>query len=213
MWGFGHVTKDEPRFGRAGASAARGARARGLCKEIVRRAGLLLFSLVIPLSIDAFRYFVQETRTRDIRNNSSSAIELTLADSLASRTARENFFEMDTPIQWATSSNERETQLLTIVEGLRMQIQALRQHRTVRQVLPEPDKFGGRTKDWDTWSMAMKAKLRIDERAIGDKEAQFYYVFSSLDKKVQGLVLPFVRQSQDNENWEPTELLDYLGRV
>jgi len=111
-------------------------------------------------------------------------------------------------IQWATTAGERESQLLAIVEELRTQVQQLQQ-RTItlrtqvqvlqqrsttraRQVLPEPDNFTGRAKDWDIWSMAMRAKLRIDGEAIGSNEAQFFYVYNSLEPKVQSLILSFV---------------------
>jgi len=61
--------------------------------------------------------------------------------------------------------------------------------------------------------MAMQAKLRIDGEAIGGPEAQFYYVYSSLGAKVQGLVLTFVRAAQKNQDWEPLTLLNYLERI
>ena len=117
--------------------------------------------------------------------------------------------------QWATSASSREAQLLAMVEELRTQVQELRQQRApkTRQVLPETDRFTGRTKEWDTWSMTMRAKLRIDGEAIGDNEAQFFYVYSSLNAKVQALVLAFVRATQESREWQPLALIDYLGRI
>ena len=61
--------------------------------------------------------------------------------------------------------------------------------------------------------MTIRAKLRIDGDAIKSKEAQFYYVYSSLGTKVQGLVLTFVRQAQKDNDWKPLALLEYLGRI
>jgi hypothetical protein len=118
-------------------------------------------------------------------------------------------------IQWAATANQQEAQLLAMMQELRMQVQELQQQRAtrVRQVLPEPDHFTGRTRDWDTWSMTIRAKLRIDGDAIGSNEAQFYYVYSSLGARVQGLVLTFVQQAQANEDWKPLALLDYLERI
>ena len=52
------------------------------------------------------------------------------------------------------------------------------------QVLLEPDRFSGRTKEWDTWLMIMKAKLWIDGVAIRSSKAQFFYMFNSLVSKV-----------------------------
>jgi Retrotransposon gag protein len=116
--------------------------------------------------------------------------------------------------QWAATANQREMQLLAMIEELRTQVQELQhQSRTkTRQVLPEPERFAGRTKDWDTWSMTMRAKLCIDGNVIGSNEAQFYYVYSSLSSKIQGLILNFVRQAQERGEWEPLALLDHLGR-
>jgi hypothetical protein len=76
-------------------------------------------------------------------------------------------------VQWATTANQREAQLLAIVDELRTQVQELRQSRSskARQVLPEPNHFDGRSKDWDTWLMTMRAKLKIDGDAIGGSEA------------------------------------------
>lgn len=122
---------------------------------------------------------------------------------------------MNTPSnQWATTADQREMQLLAMIEELRTQIQELRQQPPMRtrQVLPEPERFAGRMKDWDIWSMTMRAKLRIDGNAIGNNEAQFYYIYSSLGTKIQGLVLNFVRHAQEKEEWKPLALLDYLGR-
>lgn len=118
--------------------------------------------------------------------------------------------------QWAATANQREGQLLAMIEELRTQVSQLQQQAVPvrkRQVLPEPNQFSGRTKDWDIWSMTMQAKLRIDGEAIGGNEAQLYYVYSSLEKKVQGLVLAFVRQAQEDNKWEPLTLLSYLGRI
>lgn len=119
--------------------------------------------------------------------------------------------------QWAATADQREAQLLAMIGELRTQVQELQQRTTtttrMRQVLPEPDRFAGRSKDWDTWSMAMRAKLRIDGNAIGGSEAQFYYVYSSLAAKVQGLVLAFVRKTQEDGDWKPLALLDYLERI
>lgn len=123
--------------------------------------------------------------------------------------------------QWATA-NQREGQLLAMIEELRTQVQALQQQMAIttpapaprtRQVLPAPDRFTGRTKDWDTWAMGMRAKLQIDGDAIGSSEAQLYYVYNSLGPKVQGLVLTFVRQAQSNGKWQPSALLEYLSRI
>ncbi|KAH0434379.1 pol-like protein [Colletotrichum camelliae] len=101
---------------------------------------------------------------------------------------------MDTQgTQWGATPNEREAQLFSMIESLQQQIDALKTERTARprQVLPTCAKFNGRSSDWDTWILAMKAKLKVDGLAIGNDDSQLYYVYSSLDSNVQAMVLPF----------------------
>jgi hypothetical protein len=50
--------------------------------------------------------------------------------------------------------------------------------------LPDPAKFDGQSYKFDTWLLAIKAKLRVDGAAIGDSIAQFYYVYLNLDTVV-----------------------------
>ena len=120
---------------------------------------------------------------------------------------------MSTPTQWAATPNQRETQLLGIVDELRAQVQELTSRARGKQVLPGVKEFSGKTKDWDVWSMSMKAKLRVDGAAIGNDEAQFFYVYSSLSTKVQALMLPIVRKGSEDEEWDPETLVNHLRRT
>ncbi|KJZ68939.1 hypothetical protein HIM_08136 [Hirsutella minnesotensis 3608] len=120
--------------------------------------------------------------------------------------------------QWAATPTQREAQLMSTIETMQAQIEELRgaiNHRAhrPRQVLPEPDRFSGRAKDWDAWALAMRAKLRVDGQAIGDENAQFYYVYSSLDRNIQSTVLAFVQRAEKQGQWSPTLLLDHLERI
>ena len=56
--------------------------------------------------------------------------------------------------------------------------------------LPDPEKFNGQSHKFDTWLPSIKAKLRVDNKAIGDSVAHFYYVFLNLKSHVQAMVLP-----------------------
>ena len=56
--------------------------------------------------------------------------------------------------------------------------------------LPDPAKFDGQPYKFDTWLLAIKAKLRVNNTAIGDAITQFYYVYLNLDSVVQVIVLP-----------------------
>jgi len=130
--------------------------------------------------------------------------------------ASQDFSMASQGIQWATAADQREAQLLQMIEELQRQVMELREatsQRTTskpRQVLPEPERFNGRAKEWDTWSMEIQAKLRIDGRAIGNADAQLHYVYALLGRSVQGLVLPFMQKAKEKG---PLELLEYLERI
>ncbi|KAF5498746.1 hypothetical protein CGCF413_v007039 [Colletotrichum fructicola] len=102
-----------------------------------------------------------------------------------------------------------------MIESLQQQIDALKAERTARprQVLPTCAKFNGRSSDWDTWILAMKAKLKVDGLAIGNDDSQLYYVYSSLDSNVQAMVLPFVRNAERNNVWDVAGLIQHLERI
>ena len=119
---------------------------------------------------------------------------------------------------WGQVPNQRETQLLDTIKIMQTQInelqEAIRQRSPrPRQVLPEPDRFSGRVKDWDAWALTMRAKLRVDGAAIGDENAQFYYVYSSLGTNIQSMVLAFIQRAEKQCNWNPSQLLDHLERI
>jgi TolA-binding protein len=79
--------------------------------------------------------------------------------------------------------------------------------------LPDPEKFAGHQFTWDTWYPSIQAKLRIDGEAIGGPEAQFFYVYGRLEGKIQALVSPQLQAAQDNEDYDPQELLKQLARL
>ncbi|KAK4220390.1 hypothetical protein QBC38DRAFT_351369, partial [Podospora fimiseda] len=56
--------------------------------------------------------------------------------------------------------------------------------------LPHPEKFSGQQYTWENWEASMRAKIRIDEAAIGGPEALFFYVYDRLEGKIQSLVMP-----------------------
>lgn len=79
--------------------------------------------------------------------------------------------------------------------------------------LPDPAKFDGQSYKFDTWLPAIKAKLRVDNAAIGDAIAQFYYVYLNLDTQVQAIVLPQLGQAEELGRWDYNSILDQLARV
>lgn len=117
----------------------------------------------------------------------------------------------------------REQELIHVIEDLQRQVNELREvvtQRTTtttttrpRQVLPEPERFSGQNREWDAWLVAIQAKLRVDGAAIGDESAQFYFVYSSLETRIQSLALPFVRNAEQQRKWDPTALLEFLKRT
>ena len=83
--------------------------------------------------------------------------------------------------------------------------------RIPRHRLDHPTALDGPQR-WDTWLPLMKAKLRIDCEAIGDKEAQFFYVFGNLDSKIQALVLPQLHAAEQT-GYNPQSIIDQLSRI
>ena len=56
--------------------------------------------------------------------------------------------------------------------------------------LPDPEKFNSKTYKFNTWLPAIRAKLRIDNPAISDSTAQFYYIYGNLESNIQIIILP-----------------------
>lgn len=79
--------------------------------------------------------------------------------------------------------------------------------------LPDPAKFDGNQLTWDSWFPEIKAKLRIDGDAIGGLEAQFWYLYSRLEGKIQALVAPQLAHAEDNHAYDPQTILDQLVRL
>jgi len=79
--------------------------------------------------------------------------------------------------------------------------------------LPDPEKFNGQSHKFDTWLPSIKAKLQVDNQAIGDSVAHFYYVFLNLESHVQAMVLPQLSQAEESSTWNYNTILNQLARV
>ena len=99
------------------------------------------------------------------------------------------------------------------VTNLQAELASLRINTRPKPVLPDVDKFDGTSYKWDTWRPMIKAKLRVDGRALGDLTAQFYYVYFALDSKVQAMVLPQLARAEEDDEWNPQSIFDQLARV
>jgi hypothetical protein len=96
---------------------------------------------------------------------------------------------------------------------LQSEIQFLRSSSRPKPSLPDPEKFNGQSHKFDTWLPSIKAKLRVDNKAIGDSVAQFYYVFLNLESHVQAMVLPQLGQAEESNIWDYNTILNQLARV
>jgi hypothetical protein len=115
------------------------------------------------------------------------------------------------------------SQVQNLIQGLQSQINTLTLRldasaaASTRPKLPHPDKFGGSAQKFDTWLLAIKAKLYVDGPAIGSKLAQFYYVYLNLESNVQAMVLPQLQELDDQSAAEDAydyhAILDQLSRV
>lgn len=82
-----------------------------------------------------------------------------------------------------------------------------------KAVLPDTEKFAGTALTWDTWHPSIQAKLRVDGAALGGSEAQFFYVYSRLESKVQALIMPQLSQAEDSKIYNPQEIISQLARL
>ena len=109
------------------------------------------------------------------------------------------------------------TDLQAQVAQLQAEVQFLRSIPTTpsqpKLSLPDPEKFNGQSHKFDTWLPSIKGKLRVDNAAIGDSIAQFYYVFLNLDSHVQAIVLPQLQQAEESDIWDYNTILDQLTLV
>jgi len=99
------------------------------------------------------------------------------------------------------------------IAQLQSEIQILRSSSRPKPSLPDPEKFNGQSHKFDTWLPSIKAKLRVDNRAIGDSVAHFYYVFLNLESHVQAMVLPQLSQAEESSTWDYNTILNQLARV
>lgn len=123
-----------------------------------------------------------------------------------------------TPQQLRTAFLELKAELEKTQEQVKRQreeIQLLQSAKLTRPkpALPDPEKFGGQPYKFDTWLPSIKAKLRVDGKAIGDTIAQFYYVYLNLESHVQAMVLPQLAHAEESKVWTYTTILDQLARV
>lgn len=99
------------------------------------------------------------------------------------------------------------------INNLKLEIVSLKSCAPVpRHRLDHPEPLDGPLR-WDTWLPLMKAKLRVDSEAIGSKEAQFFYVYSNLESKVQALVLPQLHAAEEGGEYDPQHIIDQLARI
>lgn len=72
----------------------------------------------------------------------------------------------------------------------------------------DPEKFSGEPHKFDTWLPSIKAKLRVDGKAIGDVVAQFYYVYLNLESHIQAMVLPQLTRAGEIHEWDYMTILN-----
>ncbi|KAJ5414730.1 hypothetical protein N7509_001357 [Penicillium cosmopolitanum] len=118
-------------------------------------------------------------------------------------------------IQQANNTN-RELQLQ--LNMLQLQLDAthlkfLAEAQCPRPVLPAPEKFTGTIVKFNTWVAAIRAKLRIDAEAIGDAQAQFYYVYLNLGSRVQAVVLPQIEYAETSGNHDYNAIIHQLANL
>jgi hypothetical protein len=86
--------------------------------------------------------------------------------------------------------------------------------RQPRQSLPPASKYDGEDKTlFSGWVMELKAKLAIDGKAIGDEQAQFYYIFTRLEGKAKIRMEAWTQRNMEAYAWSVAGFFLELDRV
>lgn len=97
----------------------------------------------------------------------------------------------------------------TIVDGL-----LAKKDGSTKAKLPDVDKFDGSLAMWEVWLPEIRAKLRLDEQALGGTDdAKFWYIYGRLDKKIQALVAPQLKVAERTRSYDPENLFLQLARL
>jgi hypothetical protein len=122
----------------------------------------------------------------------------------------------------ARSASNQPSQATTTQEQMELLTQMMAQlsnnargdPRQLRQSLPPASKFNGEDKTlFSGWVMELKAKLAIDGKAIGDEQAQFYYIFTRLEGKAKIRMEAWTQQRLESYSWSVTAFFHELDRV
>ena len=121
-----------------------------------------------------------------------------------------------------------QSQFQTVIDSLQVQIAALQaeiaQLRTQsvttaaptsrpRPRLPDPVKFDGKQHRFRVWLPEVKAKIAVDDEAIGNDIAKFFYVYGCLEPTVQAMVLPQLAIAEKEKRWDYNTILLQLSRA
>ena len=79
--------------------------------------------------------------------------------------------------------------------------------------LPDLKKFNNKTYKFNTWLLAIRAKLRINNPAISNSTAQFYYIYGNLKNNIQVMVLPQLSYAKTSHVYNYKSILSQLSRV
>src|SRR5215471_854278 len=114
---------------------------------------------------------------------------------------------MDTAAAVAALRQELAHEFDATIQNLHTKITALQteiitlhaQPSHPKPILSDPEKFTSTVYKFNTWLPSIKSKLRVDQAALEDSIAQFYYVYLNLDSKVQAMILPQLSQAEESE--------------
>jgi len=102
------------------------------------------------------------------------------------------------------SFEDFQQQLIVELQKLQLCVDHFETSRPISRLkprLPDPDKLDGSSYHLDIWLVSVRAKLRIDEQAIGpEPEVLAHYIYDRLDSKVQAEVLPLITDNNLTPN-------------
>ena len=81
-----------------------------------------------------------------------------------------------------------------------------------KPILPNPPRFGGERRNYESWKAGMTAKLRVDNQSLGSYADQFVYIYAHLEGAAQQMCLAYFQHTVWTSGATPDNFIAYLDR-
>jgi hypothetical protein len=79
-----------------------------------------------------------------------------------------------------------------------------------KATLPDPPRFDGTRKNFRTWQLEIRSKLRVDGPVLGLRADQFAYIYARLDQAAQAMAAAYYEKGGPDGAHDPDQFLAYL---